>query len=103
AVAAATGSGGNMARGMSVVRPAAVACAVTVLLIAIGCTSSSHVEVVEKVGDDSVLVQSDSISLQPGVEQAVYYPIPYASTPQLAITDDPYHSYVIVAQKPDHF
>src|SRR5262249_43652004 len=53
-------------------------------------------------GDDGVLQQRGSLpALRPGVEQKVYYPVPYASPPNLQISHD--HYFVVVEQQADHF
>src|SRR5262245_54727358 len=52
--------------------------------------------------DEGVLQQRGSVpSLRPGVEQKVYYPVPYASPPNLQIGYDEH--FVVVDQQADHF
>jgi hypothetical protein len=45
-----------------------------------------------------VLTQEGTVSLRPGSEQTVYYPLPYASPPNLELQDN-YDSYEVVEQK----
>jgi hypothetical protein len=73
------------------------------VLIFLSCMSFS-------IGDRSAesppgtnpLVQEGEVTVLPGTEQDVYYPIPYASPPNLTIKDFAKEC-EIVAQEPDHF
>src|SRR5262249_22617919 len=51
---------------------------------------------------DGCLTQSGSVTIPPGAEQDVYFPIPYASPPNLALGDWP-EGCVLIEQKADHF
>ena len=52
--------------------------------------------------DHATFVQTRKLVLQPGQELDVYYPVPYASPPNLEI-EDTWRSCVVIDQKPDHF
>ena len=52
--------------------------------------------------DPAVLAQSGTVTIPAGPVHDVYYPIPYASPPNLEL-DDPLHACEIVEQKADHF
>ena len=52
--------------------------------------------------DPSVLSQTGSVTVVHGQELQVYYPVPYASPPNLEL-DDNLHRYEIIDQKPDRF
>ena len=85
-------------------------CAVSAILIALiflGCMSLSIGEHKHLPGEATtgVLTQEGTILLQPGSEQTVYYPIPYAQPPNLELEDEHnVHQYCVVQeQKPDLF
>ena len=84
-------------------RKVGVLAAGLVVLIFLGCMSLSFGErAPEAAPDCSPLVQKGEVTVPVGAEQDVYYPIPYASPPNLTI-HEPFLDCVIVDQKPDHF
>jgi hypothetical protein len=73
------------------------------VLIFLGCMSFSIGErCVESPPGTTPLVQEGEVRVQLGTEQDVYYPIPYASPPNLTI-DDLMNECMIVSQEADHF
>lgn len=52
--------------------------------------------------EDGLLIQQGQARVPAGVEQDVYYPVPYASTPNLE-TSDCWSSTIVVMQCPTHF
>jgi hypothetical protein len=88
-------------------RPAAAVAAATVALIFLGCMSISigcrTAEEAKSCADDSgVLTQEGKVPLYVGGRQTIYYPIPYASPPNLEL-HDPHHYYDITEQKEGYF
>ncbi len=69
--------------------------------IIVGCMSISFGGRSCEVHDDNVLEQEGTLTFGPAC-QTVYYPIPYASPPNLTL-DTPFHSLEIEEQAPDHF
>jgi hypothetical protein len=73
------------------------------VLIFLGCMSFSIGERhIEAPADGSALVQNGEVRVPSGMEQDVYYPIPFACPPNLVI-DDCVHEYAIIDQRADHF
>jgi hypothetical protein len=95
-------SPGFLARhGLLLRRLAGIASALAWLAIILGCMSLS-------IGDRTVLpddrlsyAQEGSVRVEIGQELDVYYPVPYASPPNLEIKGP--GSYTIVDQQADHF
>jgi len=81
---------------------AALAVVVT-LIIFLGCMSLNIGRPVLDTAGDEVLFQKGKLQPSGETEQDVYYPIPYASPPNLTLDDTFSHDLVIVDQKPDHF
>jgi hypothetical protein len=75
-----------------------------VVLIFLGCMSLSFGErsAEAPAPDCGPLVQKGEVTVPAGTEQDVYYPIPFASPPNLTIRDM-IEECVVVDQKPDHF
>jgi hypothetical protein len=72
------------------------------VLIMLGCMNISlggHDDLFGSSGssDSGVFAQEGKVSLLPSGEQVVYYPVPYASTPNLEL-DDSLHACEIVEQ-----
>jgi hypothetical protein len=77
-----------------------VAAAVVTLLIFLGCMSISIGEKTTEIVNDGSFVQEGNVRLRAGAEQVIWYPIPYASPPNLQMDDD---DCVILEQREDHF
>jgi len=81
-------------------RPAGALSALLTTLIIFGCMSTNHYHTTEEVrvapageGSESqatALVQSGKITFKAGTMQVIYYPIPYASPPNLELDDAEY-------------
>jgi hypothetical protein len=95
-------------------RPVGAAALAGLVVIFLGCMSLSIGErkVVEKIvpaecTEEGVLCQEGKVTFQRGSSQVVYYPIPYASPPNLEINQDgPFcfsDDVILVEQKDDHF
>jgi hypothetical protein len=67
-----------------------------------GCLSLNFGGHSSKADDPAVLTQTGSATIPRGQEAVVYYPKPYTSPPNLE-TDDSFHNYKIVEQKPECF
>jgi hypothetical protein len=84
-----------------------VSAAIVFLLLILGCMSLSIGGSLPDHSDsaDGVLMQKGDVHLQHGETQVVYYPIPYASPPNLTLDEDgPFGpEYAILEQAPDHF
>jgi len=73
------------------------------VLIFLGCMSFSIGERhIEAPADGNTLVQNGEVTVPPGMEQDVYYPIPFACPPNLVL-DDCGHECAIIDQRADHF
>jgi hypothetical protein len=81
-----------------------IAAGLALLLIALGCMSFSieSGERVSWVGNEAVLEQKGMVSVKDNDIVCVYYPIPYASPPNLPI-EDTFQHYTILDQKPEYF
>jgi len=78
------------------------ACALILLTaIIVGCMSISFGGRSCESHDDNLLEQEGTLRFGPEC-QTVYYPIPYASPPNLTL-DMPFHALEIEEQAPDHF
>jgi hypothetical protein len=77
---------------------------VSLAVIFLGCMSLSFGErtVVETHPEHDVLTQEGSVSVLEGEVREVYYPIPYASPPNLDVRDC-FHDCMILDQKPESF
>jgi hypothetical protein len=53
--------------------------------------------------DPSLFTQTGKAMVQAGEEFDVYYPVPFASPPNLEIKNNGLHAHVVVDQKADHF
>jgi hypothetical protein len=84
-------------------RPAGAAAAVLTLLIILGCTTHNHYQNADPIVAEAkvttpapeasateALAQKGKIFFKAGTEQVIYYPIPYASTPNLELDDPGY-------------
>lgn len=70
--------------------------------IILGCMSLSFGEHNTTIThEDGLLIQEDTIELH-GAAQTVYYPVPYASPPNLVV-ESTFHTVVIEEQAADHF
>jgi len=77
----------------------AIASALTIAgILMLSCSGHWHF----RRSEGDTLVQEDEVSIPGGQQQDVYYPIPYASPPNLTIDDD-MGPIVVVQQFPDHF
>jgi hypothetical protein len=77
------------------------------LLIALGCMSFTiggrgSDEVRPATEDVGMLTQEGKVPVRPGSEQLIYYPVSYASPPNLEL-EDPFHVSDIVDQKENCF
>jgi hypothetical protein len=81
--------------------PVGAVAASIMLAIIMGCMSLS-MSIGCKTGPDGTTCQEGKVSVEDGQELDVYYPIPYASPPNLEISGDS-ESYQIIEQKADHF
>jgi hypothetical protein len=80
-------------------RPVGVLAGAALLLIFLGCMSLS---IGCKPDGDGTICQEGKVCLQGEEERDVYYPVPYASPPNLEISDGG-SWYEIIEQKADHF
>jgi hypothetical protein len=90
-------------------RPVASGAAVVIVLTVLGCMSLSFGGKTYEChsgeghcGDDSY-VQSGAAHLHGSAEQDVYYPVAYASPPNVELSGDDADDCEIVEQKPEHF
>ncbi len=84
-------------------RRAALAAGVLLCLVVLGCMSISFGGKNYCCTDpQEPLEQKGELCLEAQGEIDVYYPLPYASPPNLTV-DGPLHRAVILEQKPDHF
>ena len=73
------------------------------LAISLGCMSLSFGGRTEVVAPEGALTrQSDTIHLGPAQEIFVYYPVPYATPPNLVVSDT-WRDCRVVEQRPDGF
>jgi hypothetical protein len=79
-----------------------LALALLLPILATGCFCLSIGGSEKGTSEDGIVKQSGKIELDRGRELDVYYPIPYASTPNLEL-DDWFNNYRIIEQKADHF
>ncbi len=82
----------------------AIAATLSILII-LGCMSFSiergeRVKVVEISSGAEVFEQKGSVMLEPSVPVVVYYPVPYATPPNLTLQ---HSSFEIIQQYPDRF
>jgi hypothetical protein len=87
-------------RAVCVYRRITAALSTLLTLILLGCMCPVIVGERFKKKDDETLCQTGEVRLSSG-EQDVYYPVPFASTPNLEL--DPGMFVQILDQKPDHF
>jgi hypothetical protein len=92
----------SLARAAYARRVATGATVALFVLILIGCMAPIFIRETGKKSDDEVFCQKGELQLKPGEELDVYYPVPYASTPNLELRDQ-FAGMRIVDQKPDHF
>ncbi len=60
--------------------------------------------VIEAPAADGVIEQTGTVTLHHEKAQTVYYPVPYAGTPNLTISNSsPFDEWELVEQKCDHF
>jgi hypothetical protein len=84
-------------------RLATVAAGVLLCLVVLGCMSISFGGKNVCCGDpQEPLEQKGELCLEAQGEIDVYYPLPYASPPNLTV-DAASHKVVVLEQKPDHF
>jgi hypothetical protein len=90
-------------------RLASLAALVTSTLIILGCMSFSLggrtyqcQSTACHLADDGLWTEKGETHLKVHGEQDVYYPVPFATTPNVELTSDFEHC-AIVEQKPDHF
>ena len=116
---------GNSSRSSLLSRTAAVAAAVTAVLVVAGCMGITfnreqvvRPDSIVKVEADSagprddaprtyppgdgILEQEGVVTLPRLMEQDVYYPVPYVGPPNLTI-ESPFQHCVLMSQKADHF
>jgi hypothetical protein len=85
------------------------AAGVSLLGLFLGCMSFSiggrnyECHRLDGLCDNEVLSQHGAVRLSPGDEQDVYYPIPYASPPNLELGDLLRIDYILLEQRADHF
>ncbi|MGH7169376.1 MAG: hypothetical protein ACRELF_05865 [Gemmataceae bacterium] len=82
-------------------RPVGAAAGAVLILIFLGCMSLS-IKIGCKSEPDGTTCQEGKVYLREGQELDVYYPIPYASLPNLELSGDD-DDCVIIEQKADHF
>jgi hypothetical protein len=82
-------------------RPLVAGAAVLLVAIVLGCMSVS-VDPSNTTMDDGVCKQTGTVSVLPGEEVEVFYPKPFATTPNLQIIS-PLGECRAVAQYPDRF
>jgi hypothetical protein len=90
-------------RSVAARRCIAVSAIVAMLAIFLGCMSLNIGWPAPETVDQEVLVQKGTLHASGETEQDVFYPIPYASPPNLTLDDTFWHDLVIVDQQPDHF
>lgn len=74
------------------------------LAVALGCMSISIGKFATAITDDTgALCQSDEVTMPPGTEREIYYPIPYAQPPHLEVGNTPFNDIVLMEQKETHF
>src|SRR5215831_12941331 len=73
------------------------------LVIFLGCMSFNIGWPVAETGSEDVLVQKGTLHPTGMSEQDVFYPIPYASPPNLTFDEMFHHDFIVVDQQPDHF
>jgi hypothetical protein len=78
--------------------PVGATAAALMLTIIMGCMS---LQIGCKTGPDGTICQEGKVSLEGHQELDVYYPVPYASPPNLEIEGD--SGFDIIEQKADHF
>jgi len=87
-------------------QPRPALCVVLVIvcsLLSMGCLSLNFGNWTSHNNEDpSVLSQTGSARVTKGQIADIYYPVPYASAPNVEL-DDMFHNYEIVEQKADHF
>lgn len=85
-------------------RPVGALAGVVIVLIILGCMSLSFggLSIGCKTEPDGTVCQEGKVSLHQGQEFDVYYPVPYASPPNLEISGDS-DNCEILEQKADHF
>jgi hypothetical protein len=77
-------------------------CAVVFLAcVVLGCMSIS-LGIGTGHSDSGLLEQEGELDVKDGLTQTVFYPIPYASPPNLVVNDS-FHSVVVEEQACDHF
>jgi hypothetical protein len=75
---------------------------ILLVCVILGCMSISFGGRTVEIHDDGLLVQEGEDYVKEGTTQTVYYPIPYASTPNLEI-DDVCDKIEVEEQAFDHF
>jgi hypothetical protein len=84
-------------------RPAGVAATLLLLGLFLGCMSM-NIGSLNSTDDCGVLEQKGNVTLHGSKPQTVYYPIPYASTPNLTLKDSwRDDDWEIMEQQSDHF
>jgi len=92
-----------MRRGVLVRRSVLTLCSLFLLGIVLGCMSLSIGERHEVVAsEDGISSQSGEVKVPGGQELDVYYPVPFASPPNLTVTST-WDDAVMVDQQADHF
>jgi hypothetical protein len=81
-------------------RAARLATCVFAALMSMGCLSLNFGNWSRTSDDPAVLTQSGSAKVSVGQVTDIYYPVAYATAPNLELED---HKYEIVEQKADHF
>ncbi|MFO0843671.1 MAG: hypothetical protein U0797_14950 [Gemmataceae bacterium] len=87
-----------------VIRAAGAVSLAALAVIFLGCMSLSFGgrNYTTQLVEDEVLCQEGTVSFRSCDERAVYYPIPYASPPNLDVKTA-FGDVVLLDQKPDHF
>ena len=89
---------------MSLARSTAVTAVLACIVIILGCMSITigGRTTVDTTSEDGMLIQEGETQVGAGAERDVFYPIPYASPPNLEI-DSTFNHYQLIDQKEDHF
>src|SRR3954452_8045487 len=70
-------------------RPAGAAATLLTMLIIFGCMTHNHYHTTEGVSAiDGTLTQAGEVSVSGGSEQVIFYPVPFASPPNLELGRD---------------
>jgi len=89
-------------QGLLLRRSAGVVSGLGFLVIILGCMNIQLGGRTVLQEDSLTLTQQGSIAASSGQEVDVFYPVPYASPPNLVLEDFT-HNYTVVDQKPDRF